>query len=254
MLALDWASASYEVDAMHTAELVKMFDGVFQGGREGKLREVLYLNVTTENADGSEEAGVFAVHNVLQPAHAVETLQDVHTLFRKLTDLDMRARSLTPHQLRAGYVTYKHERVGDADADLLEVNATLDGIEALIVRDRREGVRCESYLQYGLEYNAVVLFAHDEEPTQVLYNAKIDAHADSVAEDGAAVKVRSRIHEATEMEDEDAVTVKNVPKSITVEYNSRDGKRNRLKIVDAPAAACVAHSLLSAGRKIPWPQ
>jgi len=249
VIAADWASSSYDVNEMQTASLLSMFDGVKDGGREGKLQKIVYLN----SSEGGE--GVQVVYNVLEPTHAVETPEDVHSLFRKLTALNLKAKSLTPLQLRQGFITYKHSRVGDADADMVQVNATLDGIESLIVRERRPQASCESYMQYGLEYNAIVLFTGDFDSSDkytVLYNAKIDEYDDTAEKkDEGTQFVNSRIHEAGEA-DNSTMIVNNVPMLLTVEYNTRRALRKRLKISnDAKKAACVIHSLRMAGH-IQW--
>jgi len=110
-------------------------------------------------------------------------------------------------------------------------------------------------MQYGLEYNAIVLFTGDFDSSDkytVLYNAKIDEYDDTAEKkDEGTQFVNSRIHEAGEA-DNSTMIVNNVPMLLTVEYNTRRALRKRLKISnDAKKAACVIHSLRMAGH-IQW--
>ena len=247
LVALDWATSSYDLQATQTASLLRMFDGVRGGGREGRLQRIVYLNGTASAAKGT------AVYNVLNPAHGVETDEDLRALFRKFRALKMRALPLSPLSLQQGYLTYKREHVDDTDADFIELNATLSGIESLIVSEKHEQAVCESYMQYGIEYNAVVLFREQQPPSPplVLYNARIDEVSEEISKE--AESVRSRVHmtgggaDDAAWRENEATTVRKVPQFISVEYNTREALRKRIKIVEPPQVACVIHSLRLAG-------
>lgn len=239
-LALDWVSSSYDMQATQTAALLRMFDGVHGGGREGRLQRVVYLNNTS---------GVVVVHNVLNPTHGVETTEDLSALFRKLRMLNLRALPFSPVSLQQGYVTYKRERVGDADADFIELNATLNGVEELIASEKHAQAVCENYMQYGIEYNAVMLFQEAKKPL-VLYNARVDEISDELCSDKVEEQkkyVRSRVHLAGSLESADTAYINEVPQSISVEYNTREALRKRIKISEPEKVACVIHSLRIAG-------
>lgn len=257
-ISIDVAVHKAQNVTSHTEHLLNVFNGK---QRDGKLRAVVYVN------DNASE-----VHNVLDPVHAVETRRDAEMLFLKLQANDGRAKHIGEENLRAGYVTYAHEWPDDDDADLLTVNATLDGIEKLITEDATEATRtafageqpqtvlswktvCENYVEYGIEYNAIVLFDDAEHKYEVLYNPSVDemlrpnlADAAEQQADNAArsVDVKSRLFRAYN-ESVPHDTIENVPTLVTITYHARDATRRRRKLTNSAQIACVLHALKIAG-------
>ena len=251
IIGVDILASNRDLHSTQTARLLKVFNGE---NREGRLQSVVKV----------KSSGVH-VYNVLEPQHGVETSDDVKALFRKLRARGGKALTFSDEQLRDGYVTYEHEQPLDADADLLKVNATLDSIEALIVRnayapidDGNGGLSstskplqaCESYVQYGIEYNAFVLFAEvDGQTPDVFYNAAIDESSDEAFDEPQPVPCR--VHRAlADTHDEKRkalVQVERVPRYVTLLYTTRDGKRRRRKLVEPASVACAMHALRLAG-------
>ena len=249
IVGVDVIASNGDANATHTARLIQVFNGE---NREGRLIDLVKV----------ERTGAF-VRNVLDPQHGVETRDDVKALFRKLRTNGGKARLFSDTQLLQGYITYEHEQPLDTDADLLKVNATLDGIERLMaknalapIEDGNGGVSstseplypCESYVQYGIEFNAIVLFNRGA-PNDVFYNAIIDERSDEVFDESYDIscRVQRALSENEKSRKSSIVQLERVPRYITLLYTTNEAKRRRRKLVEPLHVACVTHALRLAG-------
>ena len=102
---------------------------------------------------------------------------------------------------------------------------------------------CESYVHYGIEYNAIMLYEQD----LVLYNARLDDRSEETSST-TDVDVACRFKRA--LGKGDSVRYASVPLFVSVEYRSRAtdvDKIRRLKITEPRQVACVLYALRVSG-------
>jgi len=241
-LLFDWTNAKYESRSMHTVQLLDaIFDGTGMASRENRLEAVkLAKNGTT------------VVYNVLEVAHGVETVADVIAVFRKLRLINGSVHSVSSSALADGYVSYAHEQPRDSDADLVYVNATLDALEAVMLRETPTSDVCAGFVHFGVEYNGMLLVREgsSEETSreaEFMYNVRVDEV--SAEQFDEPVSVECRLQRALGRTD-GRTQVKRVPLTVSIEYTARAdkaGKWRRKKLTEAREIACILNVLRLGG-------